>query len=213
MAMYIQLIGRMLALPQGAALTAPFSGFGPSTRITGWLATNGARCRFHADRPHARAATTVGDAEGLVQVQVRDVRADVRRSRQADLGVEVGAVHVDLAAVAVDHFADLAYPLFVHAVGRRIGDHQAGQPVARLGRLEAQVVEVDVAAGIALDDHHPHAGHDRRGRVGAVGRCWGSGRCRAGYRRGFRGSGGSPAGRHIRPARRSSAACRWRRSR
>ncbi|MOA44304.1 hypothetical protein D3C78_1665630 [compost metagenome] len=44
MAMYIQLIGKMLALPQGAALTALLFGSNPGTGTTGWLATNGLRC-------------------------------------------------------------------------------------------------------------------------------------------------------------------------
>ena len=43
MAMYIQLIGRMLALPQGAALTALLFGSRPGTGTTGWLATKGCR--------------------------------------------------------------------------------------------------------------------------------------------------------------------------
>ena len=58
----------------------------------------------HADGAHARAAAAVGNAEGLVQVQVADVGADVAGPAEADLGVHVGAVHVDLAAVAVDDF-------------------------------------------------------------------------------------------------------------
>ena len=33
--------------------------------------------RRHADRAHARAAAAVRDAEGLVQVEVADVGADV----------------------------------------------------------------------------------------------------------------------------------------
>ena len=96
----------MLALPQGAAATAP----------TGFLAAEVhhrmARQELdqvlrHADRAHARAAAAVRDAEGLVQVQVADVGADVAGAAEADLGVEVGAVHVDLAAVGVDDLADL----------------------------------------------------------------------------------------------------------
>src|SRR5207253_5108017 len=42
-----------------------------------------------ADRPHARAAPAVGDAEGLVQVQETHVRADVARPAQSHLGVEL----------------------------------------------------------------------------------------------------------------------------
>ena len=57
--------------------------------------------RLHGDRADARAAAAVRDAEGLVQVQVRDVAAELARLGQPDQGVEVGAVDVDLAAGVV----------------------------------------------------------------------------------------------------------------
>ena len=41
---------------------------------------------------------------------------------------------------------------------------------AVLGGLGPEVVDVDVAAVVARDHDHAHAGHDRRRRVGAVGR-------------------------------------------
>src|SRR6185312_4305587 len=63
--------------------------------------------RGDADRSHAGAAAAVRDAEGLVQVDVADVGADVAGAAEADLRVQVGAVHVDLAAVLVDDGADL----------------------------------------------------------------------------------------------------------
>ena len=56
----------------------------------------------------------------------------------------------------------------VHAVRGRVGDHQRGQRVAVLVDLGAQVVEVDVAGRAGGHDHHPHPGHHRRRRVGAV---------------------------------------------
>ena len=91
----------MLALPQGAAEMGPMASL-PPVAITGWPGRNGGQVRGRGDGAHARAAAAVGDAEGLVQVDVADVGADVRRAAQADLGVQVGAVHVHLAAVAVD---------------------------------------------------------------------------------------------------------------
>ena len=75
--------------------------------------------RRDADRPHARAAAAVRNAEGLVQVEVADVGAEVARAAQADLRVHVGAVHIDLAAVRVDDLADLADVLLEHAVRAR----------------------------------------------------------------------------------------------
>ena len=62
----------------------------------------------HADRAHAGAAAAVGDAEGLVQVEVADVGPDVAGAGEADLGVHVGPVHVDLPAGVVDDLADVA---------------------------------------------------------------------------------------------------------
>src|SRR5690606_41889935 len=59
----------------------------------------GRQVRLHADRPDAGAAAAVGDAEGLVQVEVRDVATATPRRAQADHGVEVGAVDVHLCAV------------------------------------------------------------------------------------------------------------------
>ena len=53
-------------------------------------------------------------------------------------------------------------------MGRRIGHHQRGQRVAVLGRLGAQVGEIDVALLVGLHDHHLHPGHHGAGGVGAV---------------------------------------------
>src|SRR2546426_10258233 len=73
--------------------------------------------RGHADRPHAGPPASVRDTEGFVQVEVAHVGADVPRPAQPDLGVHVGAVHIDLPAVVADDPADAAHALFAHAVG------------------------------------------------------------------------------------------------
>ena len=65
--------------------------------------------RAHRDRPDTRAATAVRDAERLVQVQVRHVAAELARFGQADKGIQVGAVDVDLPAGVVDEIAHGAH--------------------------------------------------------------------------------------------------------
>ena len=87
---------------------------------------------LQANRTYARAAAAVRDTEGFVQVHVQHVRTDFGRLHDADLGVEVGAVHVNLSAVFVNNAADVADAFFVHAVGGRIGNHDGGQCVAVL---------------------------------------------------------------------------------
>ena len=104
-----------------------------------------------------------------MQVQVRDVGAELARPGQPDHRVEVRAVDVDLAAGVVHERADLADVVLEDAVGRRVGEHDRGQRVGVLGDLGLQVVEVDLALLAAgLDDDDAHAGHHRRGGVGAV---------------------------------------------
>ena len=97
-----------------------------------------------------------------------DVGADEAGRSQADLGVEVGAVHVHLAAVGMDDGADLADRFLEHAVGRRVGDHQAGQVVLVGFGLGLEVGDIDVAVLIAIDDDDLHVGHLGRRRVGAM---------------------------------------------
>ena len=90
----------MLALPHGAADTARMA-LAPAGRDQRVARQVRREVRRHGNRPHARPAAAVRDGERLVQVQVADVGADRRRTRQADLRVHVGAVHVHLPAVLV----------------------------------------------------------------------------------------------------------------
>ncbi|MNZ46650.1 hypothetical protein D3C78_643380 [compost metagenome] len=101
---------------------------------------------------------------------MRDVATELARGAEADHGIHVGAVQVHLAAVRMNDVADAGDAVFEHAMGRRIGDHQRRQAVPVLRGLALQVRDIDVAALVAVDHHHPHAGHLRRGRVGAMGR-------------------------------------------
>ena len=124
----------------------------------------------HADRADPGAATAVRDAEGLVQVQVRHVAAELAGLGVAEERVQVRPVDVHLAPVVVHHLAQLGDGVLVGAVGRGVGDHDRGEVVAVLLAQAAQVVEVDraVVEGLHHDDLHP--GHHRGRRVGAVGR-------------------------------------------
>jgi hypothetical protein len=77
MRIYIQVIGRIEALPSGAAATA-------------WLlpAVDMARqdrgeMRLDADRADARPAAAMRDAEGLVQVHVADIGAEIAGARES----------------------------------------------------------------------------------------------------------------------------------
>ena len=126
--------------------------------------------RPDGDRPDTRAAAAVGDAEGLVQVEVAHVGPEPSGLGDADERVEVGAVEVHLPTGVVDQLADVPDARLEHAVGRGVGDHERSQRVAVLTDLRGEVVGVDVAVVVTGDDHDPHAGHDRRRGVGAVGR-------------------------------------------
>ncbi len=61
---------------------------------------NGSRIFLHGHRAGARTAAAVRRGEGLVQVQVHHVDAEVAGPRLADQRVHVGAVHVEQRALA-----------------------------------------------------------------------------------------------------------------
>jgi hypothetical protein len=88
---------------------------------------------------------------------------------QPDLRVHIGAVHVHLPAVLVDDVADGADAVLEDAVRRGIGDHQRREPIAVLGRLLSQVVDVHIASGGRRHDNHTHAGHRGACRIRSMG--------------------------------------------
>ena len=108
----------------------------------------------------------MGRREGLVQVHVDHVEAHVAGADLAQDGVQVGAVVVEQPAGLVHGGGDGLDVAVEHADGARVGQHDAGG--LRADRV-AQRRDVHVAVAAGGDLAHVEAGHDGRGRVGAVG--------------------------------------------
>merc|ERR1719191_1986354 len=121
-----------------------------------------------ADGPQARPAAAVGNAEGLVEVEVADVGADHPWGGKPQLSIHVRAVHVDLAAVLVDDVADLLNVLLEEGPSGGVGDHEGREGV--LVSLAELPEVVDVNAVRVVDPLDLHARHGRGGGIRAVGR-------------------------------------------
>ena len=67
----------------------------------------GGKVGLYSDGSHTRTSASMGDAEGLVEVQVTYICSDDTRSCESNLSVHVGPVHVNLAAMRVNDPADL----------------------------------------------------------------------------------------------------------
>ncbi|TFB01085.1 hypothetical protein CCMA1212_006819 [Trichoderma ghanense] len=122
-----------------------------------------------ANGPDARAATAVRDTERLVQVEVADVGTQGAGRSEPDLGVHVGAVHVDEAAVLVNNVAHLADLGLKDTKGAGVRDHDGAQLGSMLLALGLEIFQVEVASlGVTLDGHDAHANHGGGRRVRAV---------------------------------------------
>ena len=116
-------------------------------------------------RPRARTASAVRRGEGLVQVQVHHVGAEVAGTHLADQRVHVGAVHVEQRALGVQHVGNLVDLLLEDAQRIGIGEHQRGHVFVHL-RLQRR--HVHHAGGVRLQVLDRVAAHRRRRRIGAV---------------------------------------------
>jgi hypothetical protein len=123
----------------------------------------------HSDRTDAGSATAVGDAEGLVEVEVAGIGAEIARPADADESVEVGAIQIDLAASVVDLFTEVADAGLEDAMGGGVGDHGGGKAWAMFLDFGVEVGEIDVAGRITGDGDDAEAGKDGAGGIGAVG--------------------------------------------
>src|SRR4051812_27101925 len=101
--------------------------------------------RRDSDGADARAAAAMGDAKSFVEVEGTDVGAEIAGATKADLGVHVGAIHVDLSAVGMNDVADLADCGFENPMGGRVGNHQGGEIVFVRVRFDPEIGQIDVA--------------------------------------------------------------------
>ena len=77
----------------------------------------------YPDRTHAGTTAAMGYAKGFVEVQVTNIRADQSRRCQANLGVHVGPVHINLAAIFVNNVTNFLNLVLKNTVGAGISDH------------------------------------------------------------------------------------------
>ncbi len=107
----------------------------------------------------------MGRGEGLVQVDMHAVDAEVAGPDPADDRVEIRAVGIDEAAGRMHVTRDGREVVLEQTAGVRIGDHDAGDIGAEPG---AQRREVDPPAGIGRDRIHLEAASRGGRRVGAM---------------------------------------------
>ncbi len=121
----------------------------------------------HADRARSGASTPMRRGEGLMQVVMQHVEAQVAWPHHSQQRVHVRSVAVYQPATTMHHLDHRLDLLFEQAEGIGIGEHEAGDGIVALG---AQRLDIDVAAGIGGDLHDPQAAHRCGGRVRSVGR-------------------------------------------
>ena len=116
-------------------------------------------------RTGAGTAAAVGRGEGLVQVQVHHVHAEVAGPRLAHQRVHVGAVHVEQRALGVQNVGDLVNLALEDADGGGVGEHQRG---GFFVDLASERFKIDAAFGVRLEVLDRVAADGRGGWVGAV---------------------------------------------
>ena len=114
--------------------------------------------RGDTDGTDTRSAAAVRDGEGLVQVEVHQVEAQIAGADDAEQGVQVGAVAVHQAAAVVHELDDLLDVLIEEAERVGIGQHHADDGIVAGGFERFQV---HVAACIGGDLHDLQAHHAR----------------------------------------------------
>jgi hypothetical protein len=167
----------------------------------------------HADRTHTGTTAAMGDAESLVEIQMQNIRAKLAGSGDAYQRVHIRAIHIHLAAMIVDDFADFTHRFFIDAVCRWVGDHQGREVLGVLFGFGSQVIDINITVVVGGDDNHFHSSHGGAGRVGAMGAGRNQANMALALHRGRSGRRGSPACPCIHPGLRNWVGASRRQSR
>ncbi len=113
---------------------------------------------FDTNWSHAGAAATVRDGKGFVQVQVAHIAAQISRTGQANHGVHIRTVDVNLTAELMRDFADFVHGFFEHAMCRWVSDHAPRQGIRVFFGFGIEVVQINVTVvgGFDRDDFPPN---------------------------------------------------------
>ena len=62
----------------------------------------------YRDRTDSRASTSVRDAERFMKVEMAGIDSELARPADANEGVQICAIHIDLAACLMNFFTEVA---------------------------------------------------------------------------------------------------------
>jgi hypothetical protein len=99
----------------------------------------------HSDRADSRTASAMRDAEGFMKIKVAGIDSEFARATDTDQGVQVGSVHIDLAARLVDFFADIPDGGLVDTMSRGICNHGGSDSRSVLFEFRIEVGDIDVS--------------------------------------------------------------------
>ena len=106
----------------------------------------------HTDRAATRTATTVGDSEGLMQVEVADVCSDEARVGKTYLSVHIRTIHIDEGSAIMDALTEVDDIRLEDPVRTGISDHHRSEVILMLLGLLHEVFPVDITMRIARYD-------------------------------------------------------------
>ena len=117
-----------------------------------------------------RTSASVGHGKCFVQIQVANVGSDKTGTGQANLGIHIGSVHINLSAVLMNDTAHFTNVRFENTVGRRISNHATGKSGSVFAGFVFPVFQVDVTVGIAFNLNYGKACLSGTGGIGSVSR-------------------------------------------
>ena len=123
----------------------------------------------NGDGTDAWSATAVGNTECFMQIEVGGIDPEISWTTDANEGIEVGAIHINLAASGVDFGAKIADACLKNSVSGGVGDHDGSEAGAEFKNLGVEIGVVDIPLGIASDGDDAEACENGAGWIGAVG--------------------------------------------
>ena len=99
----------------------------------------------NANRTCSRTASAVRSREGLVKIEMKNVKSHVTRTDHSDKRVHVSSVIIEESAALMDKCCNLLDVLFEESESIRIGHHDAGDSI-----VEQRLEILDINKAVSL---------------------------------------------------------------
>lgn len=120
------------------------------------------------NREKKRKKEEMRDEEGIVKINVEEVREDIGRKRKKEKRIEVREVEIEMEEIVMKNIEEGFDELIEKEIGGRIGNNEGGEIIEMILRIGIEIINIDVEIREEIEEEEDNERNGGDGRIGEM---------------------------------------------